>query len=104
MHPLQLKEKGIKKKKRIINYKLLGDSMKQFTPFYDPKSMNPPLSKVELAAKEEQILRDVEVALKQSRSSKNLNTKIKRNQHTVQIMKKMLDFIEDEQCNRFTSE
>jgi len=67
-----------KKKDKKPNYKLKGDYMKPFTSFYDPKSLEACLTSSENKAVENKIFGEIESALKQVRSSRNLNCKIKK--------------------------
>jgi hypothetical protein len=69
--------------------------MKPFLCFYDPKSMDQPFSINQIEKIEASIYKDVEIAIKSVRSSRNLNTKMRKNQITTKILKNYLDFIED---------
>lgn len=53
--------------------KYRGDFMRPFDSFYAPKAMEPPLSGKELEKTEGKIQKEVEMAIKQVRSSRNLN-------------------------------
>ena len=83
--------------------KMKGDYMKPFNSFYDPKAMDPPLSQQQIERYEKNIYKDLEIAIRQTRSSKNLVTKIKKNDMFSKILKMQLDFIEDIQCERITN-
>lgn len=70
-----------KKKKteesKILDFKDAGDYMKPLTSFYDEVSLEPSLSGKELEKVEQRIYKEVEIALRQIRSSRNLNCQIK---------------------------
>jgi len=57
--------------------------------------MEPPYSEIRVEKFEASIYREVEVAVKQVRSSRNLNTKIRKSPTTTNILRGYLDFIED---------
>jgi hypothetical protein len=78
--------------------------MKPFSSFYDPKAMDPPLQQQIIDKYEANIYRDVEIAIKSVRSSKNMNTKVKNNGQTRKAMNIYLDFIEDQSCERIPIE
>ena len=80
--------------------KFKGDFMKPFTSFYDPKAMEPPLGEKQIEKIEAKIYKEVEIAIKQVRSSQNLNANIKNNHMTRTIMKKYMEFLEDMECCR----
>ena len=50
------------------------------------------------------ILRDLEVSLKQIRSSLNLSAKLRKNVLVTQILRQQLDFLEDLCCERLNKE
>jgi hypothetical protein len=92
------KKRKKKKKQRNLNIhelRVLGDSMKPFSSFYDPKAMEPPFGPPQIDRFERNIYREVEIAIKQVRSSKNLNTKIKKLAQDNKNLLKFLEFIED---------
>ena len=80
--------------------KLHGDFMKSFPSFYDSKALEPPLNEKQVMKLEAKITKECEYAIKQVRSSKNLNANIKNNQMTGTILKQYLDYIEDNECLR----
>lgn len=53
--------------------------MKPLSPFYTPKPMLPPLTDKQVDKIEAKLTKEVEIALKQVRSSRNLNCPIKNN-------------------------
>mmetsp|Transcript_35916 Transcript_35916/g.55150 ORF Transcript_35916/g.55150 Transcript_35916/m.55150 type:complete len:310 (-) Transcript_35916:249-1178(-) len=89
-----------KKDARLFEMKLQGDYMKPFTSFYDPKAMTPPITEKMVAKIESKIYKETEIAIKQVRSSRNLNCNIKSNHMTRTIMGKYIDFLEDMECQR----
>ena len=54
-----------------------GDFMKPFTSFYDPKAMDAPLTLKEVEKITKKILKEIENAMRQTRSGRNLNCQIK---------------------------
>lgn len=70
-------------------------------PFYDPKGMEPPMNAMQVTKQEAKILKEVEIAIKQIRSSKNLASKIRKNASTTYALRLQLDYIEDRECQRF---
>ena len=50
------------------------------------------------------ITKEVEIALKQVRSARNLGTKIKKGKHISDILEMHLDQLEDSECGRYTNE
>jgi hypothetical protein len=80
--------------------KLKGDYIKPFTPFFDPQALTPPLDEKQIEKLESKITKEVEFAMKQVRSSRNLNCNMKNNHTTRQILRKYLDFLEDLECHR----
>lgn len=64
-----------------------GDYMKPLSPFYTPKPMTPPLTDKQVDKIEAKLTKEVEIALKQVRSSRNLNCPIKNNRTTRDILK-----------------
>ena len=50
-----------------------GDFMKPFTSFYDPKAMDAPLTLKEVEKITKKILKEIENAMRQTRSGRNLN-------------------------------
>lgn len=83
--------------------KLNGDFMKPFSSFYAPKAMEPPLTDKQVEKLEAKIIKEVEIAVKQVRSSKNLNANIKNNHMTRTILGKYIDLLEDEECLRIAN-
>ena len=73
--------------------------MKPFVSFYDPKGMEPPINNQQMQRYEQLIIKEVEIAIKQIRSSKNLNTKLRNNASL--ILSQQLDYLEDLDCDRF---
>lgn len=53
--------------------------MKPFISFYDPLAMGPPISAKQVQKIENKIIKEVEIAIKQVRSVKNLNSNIHSN-------------------------
>ena len=105
-------EKKKKKKKKsdgeeddpkIKEMKYRGDFMKAFDPFYAPKAMEPPLSEREVEKTEGKIQKEVEMAIKQVRSSRNLNAYMHNTLQSRTIIKQYLDFMEDRECCRFAT-
>jgi hypothetical protein len=60
-----------------MDYRVKGDFMKPFPSFYDPRGLEPQMAST--ARYEAMILKEVELTIKQVRSSKNLSTKIRKN-------------------------
>lgn len=86
----------------MLTMKDYGDYMKPFTSFYDPKALEPPMTSKMVEKIEAKIFKEVEIAIKQVRSSRNLNCNIKNNAMTRTIMRKYIDFLEDMECHRIT--
>ena len=84
----------------IFQMKFKGDFAKPFMPFYDAKAMEPPLTDKQVEKIEAKIYKEVEIAMKQVRSSRNLNCNIKNNHMTRTIMRKYIDYLEDTECLR----
>ena len=78
--------------------------MKPFLSFYDPKALEQPLSHSQIEKYERVILKDLEITLKQVRSSLNLSTKLRKNTLVTQILHQQLDFLEDMCCERLNKE
>lgn len=74
--------------------------MKPFSSFYDPKAMDPPYSKSDLDKIEYSIYKDVEMVIKQVRSTKNMSSKIRKNAKIQASLKVYMDFLEDVSCER----
>jgi len=74
--------------------------MKPFLSFYDPKAMEPPLNEKMVNKIEAKIMKEVEIAIKQVRSSRNLNANLKNNRRTRAVMRKYIDYLEDVECQR----
>jgi hypothetical protein len=72
--------------------------MRAFLPFYDARGLEPPLAQVHRW--EERIVKEVETAIRQVRSSRNQSTKMRRNAATEQVLRLQLDLIEDMECDR----
>jgi len=85
---------------KMLTMKDTGDYMKPFLPFFDAKSLEPPLTVKMVEKIEAKIFKEVEIALKQVRSSRNLNCNIKNNVMTRSIMRQYLDYLEDMECLR----
>lgn len=101
-------EKKKKKKKggdeRMDSVKYAGSFMEPLTEFYDAKAMGPPLSIKQVERAEKKIYDECVIALKQVRSSRNLNCNIKTNHMTRTILKKYIDYLEDKECLRILDE
>lgn len=74
--------------------------MRPHAPFYDPKAMEPPMSTREVEKLTGKIQKEVEMAIKQNRSSRNLNAYLHNTSQTKVIIAKYLDFLEDRECGR----
>lgn len=74
--------------------------MKPFLSWYDPKAMEPPLNKKAVDKLEAKIMKECEIAIKQVRSSRNLNANMKNNHMTRTVMKKYIEYLEDIECHR----
>ena len=90
------KEKDVK----LFEAKMNGDYMKPFLSYYDPKAMEPPLNKKAVDKLEAKIMKECEIAIKQVRSSRNLNASLKNNHMTRTIMKQYIEYLEDVECHR----
>ncbi|TNV87010.1 hypothetical protein FGO68_gene4983 [Halteria grandinella] len=86
----------------IEDYKMRGDYMKVFQPFYEAKGLEGALNQLQVQRHEDKILKEVEIAIKQIRSSRNLPTKLRKNATTMQILRLQLDLLEDIECGRLT--
>lgn len=84
----------------MFDAKVEGDYMKPFPSFYDAVALEAPLKDKQVGKLESKIIKEVENSIKQVRSSKNLLANIKNNQMTRSILRKYLDFLEDEECSR----
>jgi hypothetical protein len=62
-----------------MDFKMKGDYMKPFMSFYDPKAMEPPYNPMITERFERTLLKEIEISIKQVRSSKNLSTKLRKN-------------------------
>ena len=87
---------------RMIVMKDNGDYMKPLNSFFGSASLNPPMSTKDVDRVEAKIYKEVEIAIKQVRSSKNLNCNIKNNHMTRTVMRKYIDYLEDIECLRIT--
>ena len=85
---------------KIFEMKLAGDYMKPFTSFYDAKAMEPPLKDREVLKLESKIYKEVEIAIRQVRSSRNLTANMNNNFMTRTILGQYLDYLEDAACHR----
>lgn len=94
------KKRKEEEEKKMFSCKIHGDFMKSFPSFYDNKSLEPELGEKQVAKLESKITKECEYAIKQVRSSKNLNANIKNNHMTRTILKKYLDYVEDVECLR----
>ena len=108
-NPKPAAEKKSKKKNTAMNEELLdakmkGDYMKPFTSFYDPKGLEPAYTSMQLEKFERNIYKDIEIALRQARSSKNLGTKIRKNMFTTATLRAQLDLLEDIDCDRISKD
>eukprot|EP00347_Sterkiella_histriomuscorum_P007723 403347806 len=100
----KLKKQRKGKRETLLDYKIKGDYLKPFFSFYDPKALDQPYSFSQIDKYEKIIQKDLEIALKQVRSSKNLSTKIRKNMLINKILRLQLDFIEDQQCERLSKD
>ena len=89
---------GKEKDPKLFEMQLNGDYLKPFLSFYDPRAMEPPLNAKMVEKIEAKIMKEVEIAIKQVRSSKNLNANLKNNRMTRSIMRKYIDYMEDLEC------
>lgn len=77
--PKETKKKGKKQpkvnedEKKAMEQKYRSNFMQPFDSFYAPKAMEPPMSDREVEKTEGKIQKEVEMAIKQVRSSRNLN-------------------------------
>jgi hypothetical protein len=58
-----------------MEFKMKGEEMRGFNPFYDPRALEPPYSQMQVDKIEKNILKEIEIVIRQVRSYKNLNTK-----------------------------
>ena len=79
---------------------LNGDYLKPFLSFYDPRAMEPPLNAKMVEKIEAKIMKEVEIAIKQVRSSVNMNANLKNTRPVRTIMRKYIDYMEDLECQR----
>ncbi len=63
-----------------------NDYMRPFTSFYDPKGFDPAMTPNQVDRMITLITKEVEIALKQVRSAKNLGTKIKKSKHITDVL------------------
>lgn len=96
--------KGKEEAEAMQELKYRGDYMRPNAPFYDPKAMEPPLSIREVEKLQGKIHKEVEMAIKQNRSSRNLNAYLHNTSQTRTIIAKYLDFLEDRECGRLGDE
>jgi hypothetical protein len=92
--PKKKEKKGEVEKKKINELKKRGDFMKPFLSFYDAKAMEPGLGEKQLVKVTAKITTEVEIAIRQVRSGKNLNANIKKNQMTRNILGMYMDYLE----------
>lgn len=90
------------KKKKEFNAKLNGDYMKPFPSFYESIALDPPLNEKQIAKLEAKIIKEAENSIKQVRSTRNLQANIKNSQMTRTVLRKYLDFLEDDDCMRYS--
>lgn len=93
-----------KRKQGLLDFKMRGDYLKPFLSFYDPKAMDQPFTLQQVEKAERQIYKDVEICLKQVRSSKNLNSKVKKSKYVQEALRQQLDYLEDLDCERLNKE
>lgn len=104
--PSENKEEEKKKPKKqdpkiqLLDCRMRGDYTKPFMSFYDPKGLEPPHGAMQVAKIESNILKEVEIAIKQVRSSKSLSSKIKRSPAAAELLRRQLDYLEDRECDR----
>ena len=77
--------------------------MRPFTSFYDPKGLDPAMNASQIMRLEGMIAKEVEIALKQVRSAKNLSTKVKKSKLINDVLIKQLDLIENQESRRYSS-
>jgi len=58
----------------ILDFKIKGDFMKPFLPFYDPGSLEVPIGKENLEKMRKKLYEEIKTAVRYLRSSYNLNT------------------------------
>lgn len=80
-----------------------SEYMRPFNSFYDPKGLDPPITPQHLQKLELMIAKEIEIALKQVRSSKNLSTKLRKTKHITEILNMQLDLLEDTDCGRYAT-
>lgn len=76
--------------------------MKPFPSFYESIALDPPLNEKQVSKIEAKIIKEVENSIKQVRSTRNLLANIKNSQMTRTVLRKYLDFLEDEDCQRYS--
>lgn len=100
----QKKKKEVETKKsketNLMEFKMKGDDMKPFTPFYDPRALDPPLTQMQVTKLENNILKEIEIVIRQVRSYKNLNTKFQKSKASDRILRQYNEFLEDDNCER----
>ena len=87
---------------RKIATKDNGDYMKPLMSFFGSASLEPPFTSKDVDKIEAKIYKEVEIAIRQVRSGRNLNCNIKNNHMTRTIMRKYIDYLEDSECLRIT--
>lgn len=105
-HPLAREEATKRKviKETLMDFKTKGDFMKPFVSFFDPKTMDMAFPPNQIERFEASIYKEVETSIKQVRSSQNLSTKVRKNAYTTRVLQSQLEFFEDVQCERFSSD
>ena len=84
----------------MLQMKDTGDYQKPFLPFFDVQALDPPITSKQSEKVSDKIFKEVEIALKQVRSSQNLNCNIKKTRMTTNILHKYIDYMEDVDCLR----
>lgn len=88
-----------------VDYRIKGEYLQQFQPFYGPKERLGPLSKTEIAAKEKQLSDEIEAAIKQLRSVAHINqTNMNWARKMQTYIGSYINFMEDSLAGRFVGD
>lgn len=97
------KKKADEGDKKMLEVKDAGSFMRPITSFYDAVTLEPALTDKELEKVQAKIYKEVEIACRQVRSSRNLNCNIKNTHQVKQTLYKYLEYLEDKSCLRIGS-
>ena len=93
--------KFLGKKDILEMFKRMGNYMREFSPFYELKSMMKLYTPESIKKKTDDIVITVEMGLRSVRSAQNKNTKLKKDRTTMKTFEALLDILEDEAAGRF---